>query len=699
MNAMATSSISTSDAIRQRFTASEIGKAAIIDDTFDGITAEYLKEGLGKFIDDLGDADHLPELQKLLPNVTEPELFDVDAAKILWDKKAQWPAKITPLANELFAEYEKKLGRLVEIQKGLEGLGLHVQIFGADGAKPDVLADVQILFLDYQLEPTPTVATAEASAAAGAHSGQQIRAATTKAEKIAFELAAGERRPFLVLISSISNLAEVQANFRERTNYVGGTFGFLSKEKAANAPELYYHIRSWAIGHPALPVVTDFIATLQRSATDVAREFGMTLLKLEVQDYSFIQRLSLAADGEPLGEYMLHLLSESLSHRLRNHPAVIAARTRLDKVHFENHLPSIVRPSDTVSRLYHEALTDRGPEKLAPHPLQDAQKPQPTTIFPRIMQGDVFLSPCRSFAYVVANCGCDLQYSPVNKDRQPDPETPLLLVKGMLKPFSEDPGRANFVRTEPFLIDDVPYRILWNPNQVKPMSRGDFTGWCAAEKFERIARLREVQAAAIQQAWSATMARIGLPVAPPSFSSADYELYIERDGKWDKAGATVVGQVVLTEHVKEREIIHSFTLTSAGVQALAEGFSAAAAVLKEALAKYPPSGEHAAKVTIARQTAIDETARYALDLGELFVLMEQEHPLKREAGKVWKSSAGTVPICFTWQQDLQGKKVSETKLPNKPSLLVNVLAPVATGAKPATASPVPAADTVSVMLA
>jgi len=675
--------LTTAEELKQRFSDTKIAKAAIVDDTFDSFTAESLAQPLTRFVDLLADEDNLAELQRLMPQIAQADAFDFDAAKVLWERRTQWSGKIAPLANELFGDYGKKLDRLKALRASLEKIGLEVQEFGANLTKYDALAEVHIVFLDYQLETPASVVQAESVALAGAQSGRPIETAQTKAERIAAELAGGEKRPFLVLISAIADLAEIHAGFRERTNYIGGTFGFLEKNRASDEPYLYCQIRGWGIGHPALPVITDFIAKVRKSATGVAEEFGRTLLELDVQDYSFIQRLSLAADGEPLGEYMLHLISESLSHRLRNHPAVITARQELDKIHFNNHLPSIVRPSDTVSRLYMEAQTDRGPEEMAPHPLQSAQQPPPQTVYPRVMQGDVFLSPCKTYAYVVANCGCALQFSPINPNRLANPETMLLLLKGTLKPFSEDPGKLRVPRTEPFLIDDLPFRILWHPELVKPISRADFTDWYKSNGFRRIARLGDVQAASIQQAWAATMARIGLPVAPPSFSSADFEIFVEKDEVYESIGLRVTDQVVLTEHIgRDDEVIHSFTLTQRGVQQLAEGLLTASVALRGGLTKARDSGPHAEARNQALQKAIDEIERYASESSDLFALMEKEHMLRREAGKAWRGPPGAIPICFLWQADLQGKSTSAVKLPNKARVIVNVLPPAVAAATP-----------------
>jgi hypothetical protein len=69
-------------------------------------------------------------------------------------------------------------------------------------------------------------------------------------------------------------------------------------------------------------------------------------------------------------------------------------------------------------------------------------------------------------------------------------------------------------------------------------------------------------------------------------------------------------------------------------------------------------------------------------MGDLFALMEQEHELTRRSKSVWKSSAGTVPICFTWQGELEGKSIREFKWSNKPSIVVNILSPVVAVATP-----------------
>jgi hypothetical protein len=313
----------TASIIERRFRNAGILKVAIIDDAYDGITNEIIADTIDDFVAALNKEEHLAEVQKLCPAVVDPDSFDLDAAKILWEKRSDWPETITALTRALYSIQFQRLGRLDALAATLSKLKLTPVPLGISAKIDD---DVKLVFLDYQLEPEKEAALAQTDAQALVEENVGAGHRKTRAEEIAQILSArGANRPYLVLISTLANLSDLQAAFRERTSYVGGTFGFLVKESAGNEHDLLFHLRSWGIGHPALPAVTNFISAVANSAEEIAGRFRKTLLELDAQDYSFLQRLSLTADGEPLGDYILHLLSESLSHRLRNHKDVVTA--------------------------------------------------------------------------------------------------------------------------------------------------------------------------------------------------------------------------------------------------------------------------------------------------------------------------------------------------------------------------------------
>ncbi len=648
------------DLVRQRLQSNSITKAAIVDDTFDGITeASFNDQDLSTFEDALGDEAVMAEFKKLLPEYAEDEGFDFDAARKLWELRAQWAGALVGPAKRLFNRFQTQNERLARISAALKKVGVEVVELGIP-KDPKALDGFPLVFLDYQLESEAELRRAKEKALAT----NQPEAGPKKSQEIAVQLAKSATRPFLVLISSTA-LDEIQNDFRERANYMRGTFGVLSKKDAGEEQVLFVHLYAWGVGHPALRAISDFISTFGQRSAVVSADFTRSILRLDVQDYSFIQRLSLSMDGEPLGEYFLQLLTESLSHRIRNDKAVITARKTLDALHFNEHLSSAVQPSGTVSSLYSEALTDRGPEPLENHPLQHLQNPPSEKPLPRIMQGDLFYNKNSKKVYVIMNCGCDLQFSPVNRDRLPDPETTLLLVEGDALPYSKRPPKTE-PRTEPFLIDETPHRICWHPKRVKPMAHQDLRKWCDDCGFVRIGRLRDLQAASIQQAWAAKNARVGLPVTPPFFSAADFELYVVTKSETGKDVFTRVshgvGDVILSQHWSTTtELADRFIFTSSGVEKLSAGLPKAVELITAEIEKVAPNKKPAAQANRASAEAL------ATNSSSFYFLLAREHELPIN-GKTTLLTEVAIPVFNN-----ANFSAPDMKSPNKAFLILNII--------------------------
>lgn len=678
--AAAEKTATTADAIRKRLKDNSISKAAILDDAYDGVTlASFSGSELEEFEAELGDLQLLTELKLSLPSYDENSAFDVDAAKLLWEAKAKWSATLRPIAEMLFLKHQTQIDRLAKISTALKKVGLEVVELGVPKNEDiKTLDGIPLVFLDYQLESEAQWTAVQNKALAEGTTSVAKR----KSVLIAQHLAKSKQRPFLVLISSL-DLTETQNSFRESAGYLRGTFGALNKGDAGKETLLFVQLYSWGVGHPALDAISKFIATLGQQVSLVAADFRQGLLRLDVQDYSFIQRLGLQMDGEPLGEYCLQLLSDSLGHRLRNDADVMEARRNLDSLHFTKHLSSAVQPSDHLTRLYSEALTDRGAHQLENHPLHHLQNPTPPIAVPRVMQGDIFYNKASKKIYVVMNCGCDLQFSPVNPKRLPDPENTLLLVEGEVYPYTIKPA-SNPLRTEPFLIDDAPHRICWNAKRVKPMAVGKIREWCKDAGFERIGKLRDIHAASIQQAWASLNARVGLPVPPPSFSAASYEMFaFEKDAEGKDIARMVGrcdGEVILSQHWSDtKTFTETFILTGHGMHGLSAGFAKAAEFLKVEAAKDGPK-----KISYQGQLAKAES--YGSDLSELFVLMDEQQSLP-EKGKS-KALAADIPIAVLSDAAVTPDMKNAQ---NKPFLFINIIA-----GNGATATPPPAAVLVTV---
>ena len=76
--------------ITQRLQSANITEAAIIDETFDGISNEVIEKDLQTFIAALGRDDVLQEARAICGGLEEPEDFDLDCAKTLWVARNSW---------------------------------------------------------------------------------------------------------------------------------------------------------------------------------------------------------------------------------------------------------------------------------------------------------------------------------------------------------------------------------------------------------------------------------------------------------------------------------------------------------------------------------------------------------------------------------------------------------------------------------
>lgn len=661
--------MSPSEIIQQRLTNAKITEAAIIDETFDGISSEVLGSGLDDFVSALEEGELLAEVQKICAEIKEATDFDLDSARALWAGRDAWSPALKPHAQLLYNTYAQRSQTLSQLAANLEQVGLRVHTLGVETPIPH---QVGLVFLDYCLEPEKDLQLAGIRQEQLATSGRTDQSAGSEmlAERIARRLAdLGVDRPFLVLISDRKELTSVQNDFRLRTNYLGGTFACLAKMKAADQEALYFHLGCWGIGHPALGPIRQFFEAVVGSVDKTSNEFKQALLALDAQDYSFIQRLSLSADGEPLGEYMLDLIGAALSHRLRAQAGVLAAREVLDRQHFVSHLPSATQPSSALRKLYHDALTDPGVGDLAPHPLHHLESPQPAAPLPKVTLGDIFASNHTLPVLMVVNAACALQFSPANPGRCGDPELSIFLIRGKLESLSESISNTAVKRTELFEFDGTAYRILWDPKHVISVLWGEFGAWCAEKQYRRVGRLAVAHALSVQQTWTADVGRVGVMTTPPLTEPADFQIYLaDQTGLMQPHGPRVAGQVILGNCRKEDKLVDCFVLTGEGMSLLRDALAQASAQSRM-FADQVPAGPHQGVKAGALRKRAESAGLLRNDWNYWFELVEQEQELRREAG----ARAVKGPGVFLWQAYPRGKKM-ET-LGNKVLIVVDILRP------------------------
>ena len=664
------------DFIKQRLKTSKITHAAIIDDVFDGVPNEALETGMDSFIMAISDdTDLFGEVQKFCNGLKEAEDFDLECGRQLWSGRDQWNEALRPHAQLLFNVYQQRFDTLLRLADNLGQLGLEVHRLGTREAVP---AGVPLVFLDYCLQPERDaqvlVLKQEELAESGATQVKQEPGLL--AVQIAGQLAnLGAQRPFLVLISDRAELTQVRAEFRRRTDYLASTFACLSKAQASDHESLYIQLGCWGVGQPALLAIHEFFDAVMGSLKTTTEEFRQALLELDAQDYSFIQRLSLADDGEPLGEYMLNLIAAAISYRLREQPAVRAARMALDGQRFSEHLPSSAQPSPQVRRLYQQVLTDPSVEDLAPHPLQHLQSPQVSASMPRLALGDIFANSDHRVVFMVVNPACDLQFSPINPKRVADPTLPIYLIPGHLEAFNHSADSKATARTEIFELDGLAFRVLWDQKHVVTVLLREFEAWCLSGGYRRVTRLGLVHALAVQHTWTADLSRVGVPVTPPLTNPGDFRMFLrDADGKLEPFGERVRGQVILGRFRRKDELVDCFILTVDAVSDLRDALENAARRFQEFAVTVPAgpyqAGKSGALQKLAQQA---QTAKGAIDYW--YGLLEREQELKRVDGTKWSPEEHLKnPLAFWWQAYPGGKPIKQFG-GGEIVLVVDILAP------------------------
>jgi len=323
--------------------SSGIAEAIIVDDLFESPALDIVVDLPGFWTGFCDNRAAHPLLNGVFIGVnTEDEVQDHHIEKC-WE--VFFNGDSIDLLAQLFGDYPQRRRELAKLSK------LLTDIFGKPTIELVPSAPIpeaaKLVFLDYVL-------------------GKDDQ----EAIKIAKILAARkDRRPYLVLISDSANLTMRSEAFRTDTGYIAGTFGHLAKEKAIDPAELAYSLVTWGLGNSALRVIQPLFDAMISSVDEAAKAVKTAMAAVTIQDYSFLQNLSLSGDGHPLGEYIVDLFGASLSYHFRGSPALKEARALADKTPFNKHLPLSMVPSHLVVELYREALTEPLVEgEIAAHP-------------------------------------------------------------------------------------------------------------------------------------------------------------------------------------------------------------------------------------------------------------------------------------------------------------------------------------------
>lgn len=566
----------------ERLRLAEITKVAIIDDAYDVPTKDTLYSGE---IEDFWstverDQEMLEELQSIKSDISDFEDIDDDVIKNLWNTRRKLKKLYEPCNNLLFANRLQMWSDVDTIGQHLRDLGLEpITIGSVDDYSEN---DIKLIFLDYVLNPMTH--------------GDKGELATGKAKEIYDKFEEDAKKPFIILMSDKPDATIQQETFRKKSGLLKGLFGFIPKADLSNQEKLYVYLETWAEDMPARHNIQRFVEALEKSVSDASKTFIDKMRDLSFEDYANIQWLSLQQDGQPLGDYMLWLYKSYLAYLVHNNEKVLWEQKELDKLSFGKFYPSQNPPSRQLAEIYRFALTEPGIGEIESHP-----RSEPSEKEPLLQLGDIFIKKNTREVLMVISPACDLMFAPDTNRIFPQ-ELSIFLIPGNLQVIEKNP-EPNLIRTELFNFDNQSFRIVWDNKGVISKKYQEIWPWFETKEYSRVARLREQFALEIQRAFAANLTRIGSPVKPPFWRTADIEVYCQdEDRTFQMIEKPIQGGAFIFNHKvgTSNRYQDSFSLSLECIFQIKERLDIAAKMVEKQKKLYISSNEQLEKKKINR---------------------------------------------------------------------------------------------------
>ena len=529
----------TVEFLRQRLDRASINTAVVIDNAFDPPTLSSLKDEVVDFWNFIERDDDLREqLESLgIPAESEDDITE-EAIAALWSRRDGSTPLVDRANRTLFTSVTSALEEVERIVDSLQALGLEVDRFGKDYSDPPPVAG--LVFLDYYLGDPLDPSSSELSA--------------LRAREIYNAPGRDEDKPFMILMSSAPEVSSRAERFREDSDLLGGLFDFVSKDDLNDPTRFVLRVATWTSNMPLRHKIQGFVEALDSTLCDRVGEFMKVAKSLTIEDYAFVQALSLQDDGHPLGDYVQWLFSSLLVNKvLEVNDSFTDSKEEINTMSADSQPPSQLFPSTQLAEIYSIAIAEQGLGEIQRHPrasveaLEEAgdtgsansdesassnESDDSQDELPMLRLGDLLVHSDGSRVYMVVTPDCDLQFAP-DSERIPEEGESVLLVPGELRPLRERIGRGQ-IQTELYFHGGEQCRIAWERKKIITVPVAKFLEWCAGKGYSRPARIRLPYAVKIQQEVIAGLSRVGMPVAPPLQDFVPLEVYFEgTDGTWE----------------------------------------------------------------------------------------------------------------------------------------------------------------------
>lgn len=513
--------------LKPLFESASIQKALLIDDAFDPpsqLAEDVLQKAFSLIEGDDGTEQAWLDMGGKWPasleeiGVTACTQLVRDSLEAALASQGESPAK--SLARHLIghaAEVQAgKLEPLEALKTILSEVGIMPTVIGSTG-KPD--QKYPLIFLDYYL---------------GDDQQPSIDRSIDRIKDLLVDYTHDEM-PIVVLMSSLESDPGKAEDFRSKAELLGCQYKFVKKHEFTDAA--FQVVSSLADRAEHLSQARDlshFVKTWRESLNNAIDTFTAEIKSLDLQDFYFIWKKAGDGKNQRFGEHVSGMFENYLRKLMEDQDDLKTVQRRVNGLTFPKMPPSPTVPSSTVARFAHASAF----KDLEPFP--DDHKVPPLGV----SLGDVFISETIQgkgvnrktvlSAMIVISQSCDLEHGKVGT---------VLMVEGTVqrrsaaKSVSVD-NRERILRLDIFHYknnsgENEDFIVEWDAQKLRAYSSATFHDDMRKEKFQRVARMRSVQALAMQQKFSAQLTRVGMPDAMPIYRFGGLEVKIrDKENGW-----------------------------------------------------------------------------------------------------------------------------------------------------------------------
>lgn len=333
-------------------------------------------------------------------------------------------------------------------------------------------------------------------------------------------------RPIVVLMSSKLNKERVAREFRDKAELLGCQFHFALKEEFEKDPIQFVSVLADLVEFIGQSRTIGGFVDAWKAGLDGAFEgFLDGIRELDLQDYFYARdKLGVAGHGR-FGEHMSALFDGFLRKLVEDRPELKSAIKEMNRLKFDKQPPNPFMPSATVARLAHAAS------------FQDIEADDLVEVDGKlnIELGDMFYRemkprgrPTLREATIVISQACDLEHGKTDT---------VLMIDGIVTARSskKSPAPENertVLRVDLFKYEKNELMIEWDARNMRAVPVSEFQKFLKDTGFQRVARLRSLQALSLQQKFASHLTRVGLPEGLPIYRQADVEvLFKTKTGK------------------------------------------------------------------------------------------------------------------------------------------------------------------------